>query len=196
MGPPGVASGLPVARPLYWPNELPGGFCDRSQGDAAAVAGGSRVSGSGPALGHRPQDGAPIRFCSHSSTAAKRPSSTRNEAASSTFWRSRSRRVSLALICASRTRLRASDFELIFTIAEPYDVPAALIYHIHQHHRVPICRPTPFPVPLPDNTTRAHPHTRLTTAHQHQHISVTPTHHTPHARRRSRRTGPSILARV
>ena len=38
---PGVASGLPVVRPLYWPNELPGGVGDRNQGDAAAVAAGS-----------------------------------------------------------------------------------------------------------------------------------------------------------
>ena len=35
MGPPGVALVLPVARPLYWPNELPGGVGDRDRGDAA-----------------------------------------------------------------------------------------------------------------------------------------------------------------
>ena len=60
MGPPGVASGLPVVRPLYWPNEPPGGVGDRDQGDPAEVAAGSEFARGGPAVGHRPQDGAPL----------------------------------------------------------------------------------------------------------------------------------------
>ena len=52
--------------------------------------------------------------CSHSSTAAERPSSTRNDAASSTFCRSRSSRASRAR--DFRTFLRASFFELIFAM--------------------------------------------------------------------------------
>src|SRR6478752_4434562 len=62
MGPPGwrFASygttpawlrGLPVVGPLYWPNELPGGVGDRDRGDAAAVAAGVGIAGSGPAIG-------------------------------------------------------------------------------------------------------------------------------------------------
>jgi hypothetical protein len=59
MGPPGVASGLPVVRPLHWPNEPPG-VGDRDHGDPAAVAAGSGFARGGPAVGHRPQDGAPL----------------------------------------------------------------------------------------------------------------------------------------
>ncbi len=44
----------------YWRNELPGGFGDRDQGDAPAVAGGSRSAGGGPVVGHRSQDRAPV----------------------------------------------------------------------------------------------------------------------------------------
>ena len=52
MGPAGVASGLPVVRPLHWPNEPPG-VGDRDHGDPAAVAAGSGFARGGPAVGHR-----------------------------------------------------------------------------------------------------------------------------------------------
>lgn len=112
--------------------------------------------------------------CSHSSTAARRPSSTRNGAAPAAFWRSRSRRASLALFCASRTRLSALAFELMLMIAEPYDASGAFLYHHPQHHRVPICRHRLCPVPSPANTTQRALRPPLTTAHQYQHFSSTP----------------------
>src|SRR6188472_4265256 len=61
MGPP--SAWLRVFRLLgrcIWPNELPGGIGDRSQGDPAVMAAGSGVAGGGPAIGGGPQNGASV----------------------------------------------------------------------------------------------------------------------------------------
>jgi hypothetical protein len=60
-----VASGLPVARPLYWPNELPVSVIEIREILRLWLQG--LGLGGGPAVGHRPQDGAsvcgPARAC-------------------------------------------------------------------------------------------------------------------------------------
>src|SRR5437016_2775662 len=82
------------------------------------------------------------------------------------FWRSRSARASFALICASRTRLRASDFELMFTTCEPYDAAPVLLYHLRRHHRLHIC----LPPMLPSSFT--HQHNPLTPTRTARHCPV------------------------
>jgi hypothetical protein len=87
----------------------------------------------------------------------------------------------MGFVLRLRTRLSDSAFELMFTIAEPYDASDAFLYHNPQHHRVPICHHRLCPVPSPANTPqRTLRPPLLTTAHQHQHFSTTPLteHHT------------------
>src|SRR5271156_2401464 len=123
------------------------------------------------------------RPCSHSSTAARRPSSTRNDAASSTLCRSRSCRASFALACASRTFLRASVFELIFATTAPYGAANPRLSHHPQHHRVHICPHRPFPSP---SLSQRNPLRTLPSSYQSPPpptISDQPTNHTPLARR-------------
>ena len=50
-----MASGLPVARPLYWPNELPVSVIEIREILRLWLQG--LGLGGGPAVGHRPQDG-------------------------------------------------------------------------------------------------------------------------------------------
>jgi hypothetical protein len=59
------------------------------------------------------------RSVCHASISLTRPVATMNAAASSTLARSRCARASLARACASRTRRRASTFDVFVAMAEP-----------------------------------------------------------------------------
>jgi hypothetical protein len=62
----------------------------------------------------------------------------------------------------------------MFTTAEPYDGPTALIHHTAPHQRVRICPHYLSPVPLATNETRPHRIASLTYGRKYQHFSPSP----------------------